>query len=225
MIDELPISTNAQDIPKLLKHLEWYRELISNFSKIAVPITQVLKKDCKFEWTEACQSAFEELRDKLSTYPVLRPPDWDKPFYVFYDASNVVVGTALCQSTGEKGKDQPIAYASKQLTLAERNYTTTERECLAMVFSVKKFCHYLMCKLVFFFVDNIAIKLLVSKAELSGKLARWILLLEEFDYTVEYKPGRMYLQADHLSRLSDEMGENPVDDRLVDDSFFIVTRG
>ena len=70
---------------------------------------------------------------------MLRPPDWDKPFHVYCDASNVAVGSVLCQSTGENGKDHHIAYASKQLTPAERNYSTTERECLAMVFSVKKF--------------------------------------------------------------------------------------
>jgi hypothetical protein len=79
------------------------------------------------------------------------------------------------------------------LTLAERNYSTTERECLALVFPIKKFYHYLICNLIVFLVDHMAIKYLVNKAELSGRLARWILLLGEFDYTVEYKPGRMHL--------------------------------
>ena len=154
---------------------------------------------------------------------MLRPPDWDKPFHMFCDASNVTVGSVLCQSTGEKGKDQRIAYTSKQLTPAERNYSTTERECLAMVFSVKKFRHYLICNPMVFFIDHMAIKYLVNKVELSGRLARWVLLLEKFDYTVEYKPGRMYLQADNLSRLSEEMGSSPIDDRLVDDNLFVVT--
>ena len=183
--------TNAKGKTKLLGHVGWYRELIPNFTTIAVSITELLKNDCRFEWTKAYQRVFEELRSKLSTCPVSRPPDWDKLFYVFCDASNVVVGTALYQSTGEKGKDQSIAYASKQLTLAKRNYSTTERECLAMVFSVKKFCHYLMYNPVDFFVDHMAIRYLVNKAELTGKIARWVLLLEEFDYTVEFKPGRM----------------------------------
>ena len=124
---------------------------------------------------------------------MLRPPDWDKPFHVFYDASNMAVGSALCQSTGEKDKNQAITYASKELTPPERNYSTTERECLAIIFSIKKFRQYLMCNPVVFFVDHMAIKYLVYKAELSGRLARWVLLLEEFDYTVENMPGRMYL--------------------------------
>ena len=100
---------------------------------------------------------------------------------MFCDASNVAVGSALCQSTGEKVKDQSIAYASKQLTPTERNYSTIEKECLAMVFSVKKFRHYLICNPVIFFIDHMAIKCLVNKPELSGRLTRWVLLLEEFD--------------------------------------------
>ena len=78
--------------------------------------------------------AFEEFRSKLSTYHFLRPPNWGKHFHVFCDASNVAVGSILCQSTREKEKDQPIAYASKQLTPVERNYSTTKMKCLAMVF-------------------------------------------------------------------------------------------
>ena len=72
---------------------------------------EVARKDFRFEWREVCQRAFEELRSKLSTYSVLGPPVWDKLFYVFCDASNVTIGSALCQSTRKKGKDQPIVYA------------------------------------------------------------------------------------------------------------------
>jgi len=105
----------------------------------------------------------------------------------------------------------------------ERNYSTTERECLAMVFSVKKFRHYLICNPLVFFVDHMAIKFLVNKPELSDKLARWVLLLHEFDYTVEYKPWRMHPQADHLSRLSKRVGTTPIDDEFVDENIFVVT--
>ena len=109
----------------MLGHVGWYRELIPDYTKIAMFITQLLRKDCKFEWTEPCQQPFEESRFKLCIYPVLRPPDWDKPFRVFCDASLEAVDSALCQSTGDKGNDQPVAYASKQLTPAERNHSTT----------------------------------------------------------------------------------------------------
>ena len=102
VIDGLATPTNAKEIAKLLGHVGWYRELISDFAKIAVPITQLHKKDIRFVWTDECQKTLEELRSKLRTYPVLRPPDWEKHFHVFCDASNVAVGSGLCQSTGEK---------------------------------------------------------------------------------------------------------------------------
>ena len=223
VIDGLATPTNSKGIAKLLGHVGWYRELIPDFAKIAVPITQLLKKDCRFVWTEDYQRTFEELRAKLSTYPVLRPLDWIKPFHVFCDASNVAVGSALCQATGENENDQSVAYASKQLTTAERNYYTTERECLAMVFLVKKFRHYLICNPIVIFVDHIAIKYFVNKAEVSGRLARWILLLEEFDNIVEYKLGRMHLQANHLSKLSEDMETSSIDDKFIDDNLFLVT--
>ena len=215
VIDELETPKNI-GTSKLLGHVAWYRELIPDFAKITVSISQLLKKDIRFVWTEECQKAFEELRSKLSTYLVLRPPDREKFFHVFSDASNIAVGSALCQFTGEKGKDLHVTYVGKQLTFAERNYSTTERVCLAIVFSVKKFRHYLICNPVVFFVDHMAIKYLVNKA-------RWILLVEEFDYTVKYKPGRMHLQAYHLSRLSEDMGTIPIDDSLIDHRLFVVT--
>jgi hypothetical protein len=92
-----------------------------------------------------------------------------------------------------------------------------------MVFSVKKFKHYLMCNSVVFFVDHMAIKYLVNKVELSGRLARWVLLLEEFDYPIEYKPDHMHLQVGHLSRLSNDIGISLVDDMLVKANIFVVT--
>ena len=94
VIDELATPTSAKGTAKLLGHVGWYRELIPDYAKIVVPITQLLKKDCKFDWTDACQRPFEELKLKLSTYLMLVPPDWGKPFHVFCDASSVAVGSA-----------------------------------------------------------------------------------------------------------------------------------
>jgi hypothetical protein len=90
------------------------------------------------------------LKQRLTTYPVLRTPVWDRPFHIYCDASAVAVGSALCQPADDEGRDHPIAFSSKQLSAAERNYTTTERECLAMVFSVKKYRHYLLMNQVVF---------------------------------------------------------------------------
>jgi hypothetical protein len=86
-----------------------------------------------------------------------------------------------------------------------------------MVFSVKKYRHYLLMNPVVFFVDHMALRYLVNKPELSGRLARWVLLLSEFDYMVQYKPGKMHLQADHLSRLSSDVSKEDMDDEFTDD--------
>ncbi len=110
----------------------------------------------------------------------------------------MAVGSALCQHD-EDGKDHPIAFASKQLTNVEHNYTTIERECLAMVFSVKKFRHYLLMNFVVFFVDHMALKYIVNKPDLNGRLTHWVLLFIEFDYIVKYKPRSLHKQVDHLS--------------------------
>ena len=133
----------------------------------------------------------------------------------------MAMGAALCQPC-EEGRDRPIAFASKQFTPAEKNYTTTEREGLAMVFAVKKYRHYLLLNQVVFFVDHMALRYLVNKADLSGRIARWILLLEEFDYKVVYKPGRLNVQADLLSRLYDTHDTVPVDDDLPDAMLFAI---
>ncbi len=130
------------------------------------------------------------LKEKLATFPCLLPPDWNKPFHVYCDASEVAVSSALCHPN-EDGKDHPIAFARKQLTNVERNYTITKQECLAMVFSVKKFRHYLLMNPIMFFVDHMALRYIVNKPDLSGQLARWVLLLTKFDYIVKYKLGNL----------------------------------
>jgi hypothetical protein len=120
-----------------------------------------------------------------------------KPFHVCCDILEVVVNNALCQ-LDENGKDHPIAFANKQLTNVEHNYTTKEREYLTMVFSVKKFRHYLLMNLVVFFMNHMAFRYIVNKPNLSGGLARWVLFLTEFDYIIKYKLRNLHKQSNHL---------------------------
>ena len=221
VILQLQKAGDVSGVRSILGHTGWYREAMEGYAKLALPLTNLTKKNVTFKWTPECQQAFDALKVKLASAPVLVPPNWDVPFHVYCDASAVAVGSALCQPF-EGGRDRPIAFASRQLTAAERNYTTTEREALAMVYSVKKFRHYLLLNPVVFYVDHMALRYLVNKPDLSGRIARWVLLLEEFDYTVEYKPGKKHLQADHLSRLSTTLGTEPIDDEFPDASLFTV---
>lgn len=152
------------------------------------PFDQLAKKKVKFLCTPKCQQGLEELKKRLMAYSLMHLPDWTKAFHVYCNASTIVVGSTLCYPTNDGGRDHLIAFASKQLSTAERNYTTTERECLAMIFLVKKYCHYLLLNKVVFLVDHMAIKFLVNKPKLNGQLAWWLLLLAEFYYIVYHKP-------------------------------------
>ena len=132
-------------------------------------------------------------------------------FYIFVHASNVAIGSVLSQKD-EKKHDHPIYFANLQLMQAERNYIVTQREALGMIFSVQKFCYYLFV----FHVDHDALKYMINKPQLSGRITRWVLLLQEFDFTVEVNPGKSHANADHLSRLNEESGSEPIDDSFLD---------
>ena len=143
----------------------------------------------------------------MVTAPILVFPDWKKIFHVHVDASSIALGIILAQP-GEGGIDHPIAFASKKLSSAEKNYTTTEREGLAMVYALQKFKHYLLGSHFKMFTDNSALKYLVNKPVLGGKICRWLLLFQEYDFEVIVKPGRLNAGPDHLSRL--ESGKEPI---------------
>ena len=198
MIALLP-PKNVREIRGFLGCVGYYRRFIDSYARLASPLTELLKKDVEYVWTEARQQAFEELKKRLVTAPILTPPDWGKPFHVTLDASGWCLGAILWQED-EEGRERPIYYASRQMSPAERNYTATEREALAVIYACKKFRHYLLGYEVIFHTDHDALKYLVNKPDLSGRLARWILLLQEFNYTVVVKSGKSNCNADYLSR-------------------------
>ena len=127
--------------------------------------------------------------------------------HVHVDASLIALGIILAQ-LGEGGIDHPIAFASRKLSSGERNYTTTEREGLAMVSALQKFRHYLLGSHFKMFTDHSTLKYLVNKPVLGGKIYRWLLLFQEYDFEVIVKPSRLNTGPDHLSRL--ELGEEPI---------------
>ena len=148
-------------------------------------------------------------------------PCWTKPFHVYVDASNIAIGSILSQKD-EKGFDHPIYYTSRQLNSAEKNYSVTEREALGMIYSVQKFRHYLLGYPFVFHTDHDALKYMINKPLLSGRIARWILLLQEFNFTIEIRPGKRHANADHLSRLTNELGKEPIPDALPDANLFVI---
>ena len=131
------------------------------------------------------------------------------------DASSIALGAVLAQP-GAGQIDHPISFASRKLPTAEKNYTTTEREGLAMVYALQKFRHYLLGSHFKMFTDHSSLRYLVNKPVLGGRICRWLILFQEYDFEIIVKPGRMNLGPDHLSRL--ESGEEPtsLDEGLTD---------
>src|SRR5271156_3220752 len=176
---------------------------------------KLLKKEVKFLSTGECQQSLDTLKEKMVTAPILVFPDWNKPFHVHVDASGIALGVVLTQP-GEGVIDHPIAYSSRKLSTTEKNYTTTEREGLAMVYALQKFRHYLLGSHFKMFTDHSTLKYLVNKPVLGGRICRWLLLFQEYNFEIIVKPGRLNLGPDHPSRL--ESGEEPtsLEDNLPD---------
>ena len=178
-------------------------------AKIAKPLTRLLKQDTPFRWTSGTEVAFETLRDIISLEPLLQFPNFSQPFLVTTDASNFAVGAILSQ--GSIGKDLPIAYASKTLNDAETNYSTIEKELLAVLFAVEHFRPYLYGQQFTLVTDHRPLVWLHNAKDPTSKIIRWRIRLNEYDYNIVYKPGKINANADALSR-------NPVDSNLNPDS-------
>jgi hypothetical protein len=160
---------------------------------------------------EVSRRTFEQLKSALQVVPILRTPDWNKPFLVYCDASGEAMGSTLSQ-LDENGHDHPIYFASRQLTSTEKNYTVTEQEGLAVIFSFKKFHHYLLGYKAKIVTDHKALTYLVNKPNPSGRIARWLLLMEEFDIDIIHRPGRRHGNVDGLTRAYEGMGDVSGDD-------------
>ncbi|KAI3815939.1 hypothetical protein L1987_15623 [Smallanthus sonchifolius] len=184
-------------------------------------MTRLLEKDAPFVFDEECLQAFDFLKEKLINAPILISPDWSLPFELMYDASDYAVSAILGQRRDKHF--HPIYYASKTLNDAQENYTITEKELLAVVFSFDKFRSYLVLSKTTVFTDHSALRFLFQKKDAKPRLIRWILLLSEFDIEIKDKRGAENVAADHLSRLEDpkreEIREEVIGDKFVGYNF------
>ncbi|GJZ94147.1 putative nucleotidyltransferase, ribonuclease H [Tanacetum coccineum] len=188
VIAKLPYPTNVKGVRSFLGHAGFYHRFIKDFSMISKPMTQLLKKYAKFDFSDDCKKAFNILKEKLTTTPIIISPDWNAPFELMCDASDFVVGAILGQRID--GKFKPINYASKTLNNAQEHYTTTEKELLAVVFSFDKFRSYLILSKTIVYTDHSALKYLFSKQDAKPRLIRWVLLLQGFDIKIKDKKGQ-----------------------------------
>ena len=197
-VKEFPRPQHAKNIKQFLGLSGYYRRFVPNFSKIARPLTELLKKDVHFIWKEEQEQAFVQLRDALCTEPILQYPDFTRSFVVTTDASGFAVGGILSQ--GPIGKDLPIAYTSRLLNAAEKNYSTIEKELLAIVYCVNHFRPYLYGREFQLVTDHKPLVWLHSVKDPTSRLVRWRLKLAEYEYKVIYKAGKTNVNADALSR-------------------------
>ena len=176
----------------------YYQKFIRGFSKIAGPLIQLTKKDEPFSWTEECEHAFQTLKEKLTAPPILAYPNYQEPYILQTDASGELICMILSQM--QDGKERVIAYDGKHLTLAGNNYSTTEKEALAVIQGLKHFDPYLRGSQVTIVTDYSALTWLLSQREPKGGIARWVCYLQQFNYTIQHKCGKKHLNVDALSR-------------------------
>jgi hypothetical protein len=172
----------------------YYRRFIPDFSRIAKPITELLKKEAKFVWGQKCEDVFHALRQHLTTTPVLAQPESSKPFDVYCDASGTRLGCVLMQD------NRVIAYASRALRPHEQNYPTHDLELAAVVHALKMWRHYLMGTHYNFFTDHKSLKYIFTQADLNRRQRRWLELIKDYDLEVHYHLGKANVVADALSR-------------------------
>lgn len=206
-IVQIPPPTTVRGLRRFLGVASWYRRFIPGFSQIAAPLHKLLKKGQRFAWGSEEQASFEKLKKSLTEAPVLACPDFSKPFVLQTDASDYGLGAALIQYS--KDGDHVIAYASRSLTTSERKMSATEKECAAIVWGIEKMRPYLELYQFTVVSDHQSLKWLHSLDSPSGRLARWRMFLQQFDFTIKYRKGVLNRIADTLSRDPLPVGEEP----------------
>ncbi|GKB66370.1 putative reverse transcriptase domain-containing protein [Tanacetum coccineum] len=182
------------EIRQFLGLAGYYRRFIEGFSKIARPMTKLTQKSVKFEWGEKAEAAFQLLKQKLCSAPILALPEGSENFVVYCDASHKGLGAVLMQ------REKVIAYASRQLKVHEKNYTTHDLELGAVVFALKMWRHYLYGTKCVVFTDHKSLQHILDQKELNMRQRRWLELLSDYDCEIRYHPGKANVVADALSR-------------------------
>ena len=199
-VKHFPCPTSVTELKSFLGLSGYYRPFVPHYARLSAPLLRLLKKDVPFHWGPDQEDAFTSLKEKLTSAPVLAFPDFGKPFILCTDASGAGLGAALMQADA-RGKNRPIAFASRILNQAESRYSVTDLETLAIIWALRHFRDLIYGYSITVYTDHKAIKDLFNKGRnLTGRLARWLVILEDYKPTIEYLPGRMNVVADALSR-------------------------
>ena len=205
-IQQWPAPMTISDLRGFLGLAGYYRRFIAFFSAIALPLTALLKKDKAYKWNDEANKAFQKLKWAVQNAPVLVTPRQDLEFVVTTDASGFAVGASLSQDSGEGL--QPIAFMSKKMIPAERNYATHEQELLAIICALKEWRHHLHGRKFKIVTDHASLRYLHTQPHLSARQTRWCEYLSQFDFHIEYMEGKQNVVADALSRRADHREAN-----------------
>lgn len=200
-IIKFPRPENKKQLMRFLGMAGYYRRFCSNFATVTEPLTKLLSKKEKFNWSDQCEKAFEELKAMLQSAPVLTAPDFSSPFKLAVDASDVAAGAVLLQEDDE-GVEHPVCYFSKKFNKSQRNYSTIEKECLALLLALQHFEVYVSSSSlpVVVYSDHNPLVFLHKLKSKNQRLLRWSLMLQEYVLDIRHIKGKDNVIADCLSR-------------------------
>ena len=201
-MSDYPPPQNAKALMRFLGMIGFYRRFCPNLSEVVAPLTNLLKKNVPYVWTEVCQSSFDKAKAILLSEPFLLAPDYDKPFTLCTDASDKAVGSCLMQCDGD-GIDRPVCYYSKKLNKHQLNYSTIEKEALALILSLKHFSVYLdnPSHVITVYTDHDPLRFLSKMRNSNQRLMRWFLAMQEYNLDIRHIRGKDNVIADALSRI------------------------
>jgi hypothetical protein len=222
-IKDWPRPTKVKDVQAYLGFCNFYRRFVQDFSKIARPLFELTKKDHEWKWTDACEQAFNTLKQTFTSAPMLVMPDTKKKLRIECDASDYATGAVLSQQETDK-LWHPVAYLSKSLSEAERNYDIYDKELLAIIKALDAWRHYVegCTHTIEILTDHKNLEYFKKAQKLSRRQARWAEFLSRFDFTLTHKPGKLN-KVDGLSRRSDHkegVNQDNMDRVLLPDQLF-----
>ena len=201
VIQDLALPKLIRELRSFLGHVGFYRHFIQDFAKVSKPLPSLFFKEKYFIIEEEGKHAFMQLKQSLVEAPILQSPNLDLPFEIMCDASDFAMGAVLGQRIDKK--PTAICHASKMLSHAQLNYTTIEKELLAIVFALEKFRPYVLGNKIIVYTDHAVLKYFLSKKEVKSRLIRCVILLQEFDLEIKHKKGSKNSVADHTTSLGE----------------------
>ncbi|CAI4220936.1 unnamed protein product, partial [Auanema sp. JU1783] len=207
-IKEYPRPLNRTGVRAFMGVVNYFRRFIKDAAQIATPLYDLTKKDQEWKWEQKEETAFQTLKDTLCEAPVLHPPIHGRPYTIESDGSLIAIGAVLLQSPEEGEPEHPIAFISRKLNKTERRYPAIEVEALALTFAVSEFRTYILGAPVKVITDHRPLTSLMTRKDLIGRLAKYQMVLQEYNLDIVYRPGRLNSVCDALSRyFEDETNE------------------